>query len=64
MTSESCWLRLALWYPVEREALLSRLNRAANEYPDLWEVAGKLVVPVAVAVVTLVGVVLTVIVRG
>ena len=43
------------------ESLLDRLNRGAGEYRDLWDVLGKLLVPIVVSVLGLAGVVLTVV---
>lgn len=47
----------------ERDALLARLNRLAAENKELVEAVGKVVVPVVVALVALLGVLLTVIAR-
>ena len=41
------------------ESFLDRLNRAAAQYGDLWDVLSKLLVPVVVSLLGLFGVVLT-----
>lgn len=49
--------------PPAREPCLARLNRLAAENKDLVEAVEKIVVPVTVALVALLGVLLTVIAR-